>query len=200
MKIRLSSLLKSHDQDDPDDEGDLLCSGRVVGEVALPDEFEGLLEAIRVESIWPDVFVYDGDLPRESHMDTTSQLILSSATTKSYPPSPVPANAFGRLHPSSSITAFTTHVPRNSTHNATTLITATFIDAPLWLIPGREDVFRRFVSKIIFGTGAKVRAGVRGISAVQVQLGGWGEIQLEGLPIEGSFFVGRGGVESVDRR
>jgi hypothetical protein len=201
MKIRLSSLLKSHDQTDPDDEGDLLCSGRVVGELALPDEFEGLGDAIGVESIWPDVFVYDGDLPHESiNVDPSSQLVLGgSATTQSYPPSPVPLNAFGRLHPSSSITASTTHFPRNSTHNSTTLITATFVDAPMWLIPGREDVFRRFVSKIIFGgSNARVRASVRGVSAVEVQLGGWGEIGLEGLPIEGSFMVGRGGISSVE--
>ena len=193
MKIRLSSL----SADDP--EGDLLCSGKVVGEVVLPERFASLESAIDVRSILPDVFVYDGDLPSfSSFLLPASQLAFSSsAASEAYPPSPIPASAFARLRPSLSIPSLTTHTPANTTHPSTTLISATFLDAPLFLLPGRGEVFRHFVGKIIFGgPGAKVRAGVRGLTGVGVEVRGWGEVELEGLPIEGSFDVGRGGAES----
>lgn len=194
MKIRLSSFSEGNP------EGDLLCSGKVVGEIVLPDRFASLETAIDVQSILPDVFVYDGDLPSSSlsYDLPSSQLAFSpDPSSDEYPPSPIPATAFARLRPSLSISAVTLHLPANATHNATTLISATFLDAPLFLLPGRGDVFRRFVGKIIFGgPGAKVRAGVRGLTGVGVEVGGWGGVELEGLPIEGSFDVGQGGVES----
>lgn len=226
MKIKLAGMITSPlsmmgiaTGEEP--EGDLLCSGKVVGEVNLPPQFAQLVKSLDVKSIWPDVFVYDGALPRDGarlgrrslegaeqlafgaeetdvaddSVDATSSSDIFS--TSSYPPSPVPANAFARLRPHSSIAATTTHIPANATHNATTLITATFIDAPLFLLADRSDVFRRFVGKIIFGQpGSKVKAGVRGVSEVQVGLGGWGEVGVEDMPIEGEFWVGAGGVES----
>lgn len=187
------------------DEGDLLCSGRVVGEVNLPEMLEGLIGAINVDSIWPDVYVYDGGLPASSRLGRRDQWALiasddevdDSISITSYPPVPTPATAFARLSPLGSIPAMTIHVPANRTHNATTLISATFIDAPLYLLPGRGDVFRRFVGKIIFGGGPgnKVKAGARGVTKVNVQVDGWGQVQVEDMPVEGEFWVGAGGVQ-----
>lgn len=207
MKIRLSSLF----QQEESPEGDLYCSGKVVGEMLLPEQFVGLLPAIEVKAIWPDVYVYDGDVPARISSSFNdpfaglSQISLAPPLSKlytsppSYPPIPTPATAFARLHPGAFIDASTMHYPANATHPSMTLISATFVDAPLFLLPERGDVFRRFISKILFGgAGAKVRAGVKGITKVRVELGGWGSIDLDGLPIEGNFNVGRDGVNGIE--
>lgn len=193
----------SFSDSDEEPEGDLLCSGRVMGELVLPDHFSSLAEVIDVTELMPDVYVYDGGLPTSqlsTSLSPSDQLSFSSTSfsnfASDYPPVPTPATAFARLHPSTYITAITTHIPANSTHNATTLISATFIDAPLFLLPGRSDVFRRFVGKILFGgPNVKVMCGVKGVAGIEVGMKGWGEIGLQGLPIEGEFNVGRSGVE-----
>ena len=187
-------------------EGDLLASGRVVGEVVLPEAAKGLEEAINAKRILPDVLVYDGELPRFNFDDNLfdsehDQLSLGHHGGRvdeqaDYPPNPLPATAFARMKPVASMPAETIHYPANSTHNATTIVSATFVDAPLFLLPGRGDVLRRFVGKIVFG--GKTKASMKGISAVELALGGFGEIGLEDIPIEASFMVGRGGVGVVE--
>ncbi|BGP18333.1 hypothetical protein JCM10213_008506 [Rhodosporidiobolus nylandii] len=197
-----------------DGDADLLASGRVVGEVVLPDAAKKLEEGIDAKTIWPDVLVYDGDLPGhaaaaqgpgielEHDLPSSAQLAFSTAPSfdddsAPYPPSPLPANAFARMRPSSSMAAETIHIPGNATHNATTIVSATFQDAPLYLLPGRGDVLRRFIAKIVFGApGAKVKASMAGMTSVRVKLSGFGEVELEEIPIEASFMVGRGGVEN----
>lgn len=187
-------------------EGDLLASGRVVGEVVLPEAAKGLEEAINAKRILPDVLVYDGELPR-SNFDGNlfhsehDQFALGHHGGRvdaqaDYPPNPLPATAFARMKPVEFMPAETIHIPANSTHNATTIVSATFVDAPLFLLPGRGDVLRRFVGKIVFG--GKTKASMKGISAVELALGGFGEIGLEDVPIEASFMVGRGGVGAVE--
>jgi hypothetical protein len=189
-------------------EGDLLASGRVVGEVVLPEAAKALEDAINARRIQPDVLVYDGELPRfddlysESFSDSRhDQFSLGRGGGEideqaDYPPNPFPANAFARMKMVESMPAETIHIPANSTHNATTIVSATFVDAPLFLLPGRSDVLRRFIGKIVFS--GKAKASMKGISAVELALGGFGEIGLEDIPIEASFMVGRSGVGSID--
>ncbi|GAA6033827.1 hypothetical protein JCM8097_000361 [Rhodosporidiobolus ruineniae] len=212
------------------DDADLLASGRVVGEVVLPDLAKALEEGIDARSIWPDVLVYDGDLPGRGEgggegvwdgaggggggADQVAFFSFSSSSSSGraneeeeeedddlpcaeYPPSPIPANAFARMRPLSSMPAITLHTPANATHNATTLVSASFVDAPLYLLPGRGDVLRRFVAKIVFGPpGQKVKASMKGQTSVRVGLEGFGEVSLSEIPIEAAFMVGRGGVEN----
>ncbi|KPV78037.1 uncharacterized protein RHOBADRAFT_50558 [Rhodotorula graminis WP1] len=215
-----------------DTDADLLASGKVVGEVVMPDIAAKLAAGLDAQWIWPDVLVYDGDLPRRaqqaalvdapssslakraqlafvdssapssafgvSHSGDDDELdALGGSDPADYPPSPVPANAFARMRPSSAMAAETIHTPANATHNATTFVVATFVDAPLYLLPGRGDVLRRFVAKIIFGgSGNKVKASMAGITSVRIALSGFGEVELEEIPIEASFMVGRGGIEN----
>ncbi|GAA5886201.1 hypothetical protein JCM16303_004459 [Sporobolomyces ruberrimus] len=189
-------------------EGDLLASGRVVGEVVLPEAAKSLEDAINAKRIQPDVLVYDGDLPR-SNLDSDDsfdsdhdQFSLGRHSggevdeLADYPPNPLPANAFARMKMVNSMPAETIHIPANATHNATTIVSATFVDAPLFLLPGRGDVLRRFVAKIVFS--GKAKASMKGLSAVELALGGFGEISLEDIPIEASFMVGRSGVGSIE--
>ncbi|KAK4048488.1 hypothetical protein OIO90_005819 [Microbotryomycetes sp. JL221] len=247
MKIKLAGMVKSPlrmagfglDRNfDGEEEGDLLCSGKVVGQINLPKQFQSLSSLLNVEEIWPDVYVYDGALPDTSQQSVKQDGLLLSKriyneqqqqvlfadrhpevetthdlkddqlpivrvklehddtdeedTTSSYPPRPVPATAFARLHPSTSIMASTTYDPINKT----TTVSAIFENAPLYLLPGRSDVFRRFVGKIILGgPGSKTKAGVRGVSQVGIALNSWGQVKVEGMPVEGEFMVGAGGVE-----
>ncbi|GAA5893901.1 hypothetical protein JCM6882_003123 [Rhodosporidiobolus microsporus] len=215
------------------DDADLLASGRVVGEVVLPDVAKALEEGIDAKEIWPDVIIYDGELPtagvssayggmkvRLEPQDEADgrwapvaasggQLAFSPSfadedddeggnpdedDAPSYPPSPLPPNAFARMRPSSSMPATTTHIPANSTHPARTLVSALFVDAPLYLLPGRGDVLRRFVGKVVFG--GKARASMGGRTSVRVGVEGFGEVSLQEIPIEAAFNVGRGGVEN----
>ncbi|BGP36190.1 hypothetical protein JCM10450v2_000088 [Rhodotorula kratochvilovae] len=202
-----------------DGDADLLASGRVVGEVVMPDIAAKLAKGLDAQWIWPDVLVYDGELPRRApppsphakraggaaqltflEMGSSAPfalLTVDDGDKADYPPSPVPANAFARMRPSSAMPAQTIHTPANATHNATTLVVASFVDAPLYLLPGRGDVLRRFVAKIIFGgSGAKVKASMAGVTSVRIGLSGFGEVELEEIPIEASFMVGRGGIEN----
>ncbi|GAA5878907.1 hypothetical protein JCM3774_004366 [Rhodotorula dairenensis] len=208
------------------DDADLLASGRVVGEVVLPEMAQGLADGIDAKWIWPDVLVYEGDLPRSSSSSSSSpeirevtaaedldassdQVVFGAASLRSastdrtrddlewttqYPPSPIPATAFARMRPSSSMQAETIHVPANATHAARTLVSASFVDAPLYLLPNRGDVLRRFIGKIIFG--GKATASMKGLTSVRIGLTGFGEVELVEIPIEASFLVGRGGVQN----
>ena len=234
MKIKLNSAVRFAKQaaglagaggglDEPDEpEGDLLCSGRVVGELSLPVQFLELSEAVDVTAILPDVLVYDGDLPKQAEddpapdaadnglaalrhpdqlafipaaafprADTANPLHLPASEADrapAYPPSPIPRTAFARLHPAARIPAKTTHVPGNATAPARTFVSATFTDTPLFILDDRMGVFQHFVGQILFGREA--RAGVRGVSGADLGLGGWGEVRLEGLPLEAEFNVG----------
>lgn len=199
------------------DDADLLASGRVVGEVVLPEMAQGLAEGIDAKWIWPDVLVYEGDLPHSvvaataagseavamsstmeeevssdqvifgsnALLDTTTNDDDDDDSVTQYPPSPIPATAFARMRPSSSMTAETIHLPANGTHAARTLVSAQFVDAPLYLLPGRGDVLRRFVGKIIFG--GKATASMKGLTSVRIGLSGFGEVELVEIPIEASF-------------
>ncbi|BGP26331.1 hypothetical protein Rt10032_c10g4363 [Rhodotorula toruloides] len=202
MKIRLGG--------GDDSNADLLATGKVVGEVVLPDAAKKLAKGIDAKVIWPDVLVYDGELPPHPYAQEEGEDIAAAAPDQlsfppsvsiddsdstAYPPSPVPRNAFARMRPAQPMLAKTIHTPANSTHNATTLVEAAFVDAPLYLLPGRGDVLRRFVGKIIFG-GNRVKASMAGITSVRIGLSGFGEVELVEIPIEASFMVGRGGIEN----
>lgn len=189
MKFRLSPSLAEYSEEGPD-EGDFLCSGNVVGEINLPDFMTGVAGAVDVRSIWPDVFVYEGEPPS----DAIDQDQDDEFAPVSYPPSPVPLTAFGRLRPDQLIDATTTHFAANATHNSTTIISATFIDAPLYLLPNRGPVLRRLMAKLVFGgPNSRARVGIKGITAAGVKVGGLGSVNLDALPIAGAFWVsGRG--------
>lgn len=191
MKIRLSSSLASSNEEDVDAmlqagecEPDLLCSGRVVGEINLPEEMSALSSLINIQTIWPDILVYDGEPPA----DRRRYMAPFPSITADYPPSPLPANAFSRLHTLDFLNSTTLHSPRNSTHPAATKISAVFVDAPLYLLEGRAGVFQRFIGKVIFG---RVRVGIRGLTNAGVVVKGLGEVELEKLPIEGAFWYER---------
>lgn len=158
--------------------GEVLCSGTVKGVLELPEEMKALQSLLDITQIQPDVLVYDGDLPKPK------------AEGEEYPPDPLPRNAFGRLKTDHLIPATTVLDP---THNRT-LLEAKLVDVPIELLPGRGDAFRRYVGKILFGGGGDkgVETSVAGLSDVVASVQGFGEVTLDHLPIQGTFYVGGG--------
>jgi len=76
-------------------------------------------------------------------------------------------------------------------------VSANIVDVPLEVLPGREREFSNFVSKVIFGPQGAV-AGVQGVAAVAVHVHGLpfengrdGEMELTGLPFQGSVRIGK---------
>ncbi|GAA97542.1 uncharacterized protein L969DRAFT_56120 [Mixia osmundae IAM 14324] len=150
--------------------GDLMCSGKVVGQLNLPEEMATLSSVLDISAIWPDILVYDGDVT-----DT------ADSTSNSWPPSPAPANAFARLRTPDWQAAQTLHQGNVS------YIVSEIKQVPLDLLPGRSDVFRRYVGKILFGGGSSgVRTGIKGRSDCQADVQGLGQISLRRLPSKSS--------------
>lgn len=204
--LSLSSWMQSSSEDD-DEDADVLCSGTVVAELNLPHDLNRVQEALNVTAIWPDTIMYDGE-PPSSFLTARSepdQLALGAPAPDAgdeYPPRPMPATAFARLSTSSFINATTKHHTSYKADDGSsddsglvrTVVRATFVDAPMRILPGRGDIFRRFVGRLIFSPRA--RMGVKGVASTKLELAGWGNAKLTGLPVQGSFWVSRNGVES----
>jgi hypothetical protein len=110
--------------------GELRCSGTVIGELDLPNEMQGLDDSLDVLEIKPDILVYDG---RPDDGDDASQ----------YPPRPVPENAFARMKPLDALPANTTRVFDKERNKTISVVSARIESAPLELLDGRGEVFRR---------------------------------------------------------
>jgi len=89
------------------------------------------------------------------------------------------------MRPSDWLDADTSHL------NGETWVEAEMVNVGLIVLDGRSDIFRKYVGKIIFGGGSGVQTGVWGVSAVEAGLRGFGQLQLDDLPVEGLFNVGR---------
>jgi len=77
------------------------------------------------------------------------------------------------------------------------IVTAAIVDVPLQVLPGRQKDFSNFLSKVVFGTKGAL-AGILGSTAVAVDVEGLpsgdgeaGEMELSGLPLQGSVIVGK---------
>ncbi|KAF8183037.1 hypothetical protein K438DRAFT_1839507 [Mycena galopus ATCC 62051] len=122
-------------------------------------------------------------------------------------PDPLPPGAFGHIRPDDWLISQSGPVPSDpgdgDESGAAFAVTAKIVDAPLEVLPGRQKEFRKFVSKVIFGSEAAV-AGILGVAAVGVDVFGLplpggdeeddGELELHGLPFRGSVLVGKKGV------
>ncbi|EGG10435.1 uncharacterized protein MELLADRAFT_115407 [Melampsora larici-populina 98AG31] len=203
----------------------MICSGLVHGVLALPAEMSGLSDMLNITEIFPEVIVFDGDLPSdEDHLieggleEITSRPILffdqqinrlfsskrylikrnegkvvNQKDDKGPPtPEPYPTNAFAKLVPPNYIPSQLIQEPSpdNPTKNLTILI-AELKDVPLTILPGQGDVFRRYAAKWLFNRGQEgLKTSVRGESDARAIINGFGSINLTGLPVQGTFFVG----------
>ena len=187
-----------------------LASGTVYAQVVLPT---GIHVGVDAQKIWPDVLVFDGEVPdgdEEEHetlsnppkpTSTSNEKIIHSndgeATIPKEPlPSPLPPRAFARIRPDDWLLAHSEPIPGTG---AAYEVTAEVEDVPLEVLPGRDHLLRNFIGKVVFGGKEGALAGVKGTAAVAVVIDGLpledngsGHVmELTGLPFSGSFRVGR---------
>ncbi|KAH7915949.1 hypothetical protein BJ138DRAFT_996845 [Hygrophoropsis aurantiaca] len=173
-----------------------LASGVVYARVVLPPGMDLDMDVTRV---FPDVLVFDGDVP-ELHNGTSStpyiadpSLPESKDTDDDLPqplplPDPLPPRAFGHIRPEEWIPATSMREGLDSSEHSfwnnheggeeekggsSFIVTANLVDIPLEVLPGRQKEFRDFVGKVIFGTQGAL-AGLDGQAAVGVHVHGLG--------------------------
>jgi hypothetical protein len=158
---------------------ELLCSGRVVGELFLPPGLEGLSAAINVTQLWPDILIFDGSAP-----------LLDK---KPFPPTPLPPKAFARVDPSSWSSARTRIVKVADPDHPKRTIEAAQVEmllkaVPFTVLPGRGDVFRSYIAKIILqsgsGPGGKVQTGIGGLARIRTEVKGLGSLALDDVQVK----------------
>ncbi|OCB87323.1 hypothetical protein A7U60_g5652 [Sanghuangporus baumii] len=158
----------------------VLASGTINAQVVLPSGVNVLVDA---RKIWPDVLVFDGKVPSEEEF-TPSRVIVDN--TQSYDedendddratipkdplPSPLPDRAFARIRPDDWLPAKSFPIP-DSDNNAYD-VTAQVVDVPLEVLPGRDNLLRSFISKVLFSGREGALAGVKGTAAVGVAVAG----------------------------
>ncbi|KAJ3841451.1 hypothetical protein EV361DRAFT_192544 [Lentinula raphanica] len=163
-----------------------LASGTVLAHVVLP---KGMNVEIDVQRVLPDVLVFDGEVPDDVHIGTPPARPL---------PNPLPEGAFGHIRPDNWLNSRCVSIEPEEEAGSSYAVSAKIVDVPLEVLPGRQQEFSNFVSKIVFGQGAV--AGILGTAAVGVDVrgiptqgkGSSNGMELNGLPFRGSVKLGKG--------
>ncbi|THU87982.1 hypothetical protein K435DRAFT_762209 [Dendrothele bispora CBS 962.96] len=167
-----------------------LASGEVQARVILP---KGMNIDLDVKHVLPDVMVFDGEVP---------EIVYPNPSTPgpSPPPlpDPLPEKAFGRIRPDDWLDSTCVAVPTGDNEGSAFNVSATIVDVPLQVLPGRQKEFGDFVSKVIFGSEGAT-AGILGNAAVKVLVeglpfngpGAHDGVELGGLPFKGSVKIGK---------
>ncbi|KAI0783191.1 hypothetical protein C8Q75DRAFT_468833 [Abortiporus biennis] len=179
--------------------GDMLASGTVKATVVLP---KGINVGLQVAKVFPDVLVFDGEVPDlVSDVTRRSKERSKSRKPPEHPlPDPLPERAFAHILPEDWLDATSVPVESPNGEGTTVQVSANIVDVPLEVLPGRDKEFRNFVGKVIFGSQGAL-AGVQGVAAVAVRVQGLpfdngydGEMELDGLPFQGSVRIGKKGL------
>lgn len=193
----------------------VLASGTVYARVVLP---AGIRLKLDADSIWPDVLVFDGEVPDDDlAVDQNEESTAMKYDVEKKPkekkgrsripkeplPSPLPERAFARIRPEDWLPA--NSFPLDPSPGGTAgqfEVSAKVNNVPLEVLPGRDLLLQRFVAKVLFGPDGAL-AGVRGTAAVAASVDGLpvddddGDenqkhiVELTGLPFSGSFRVGK---------
>ncbi|KAI6126852.1 hypothetical protein F5141DRAFT_1186179 [Pisolithus sp. B1] len=173
----------------PDSTGnELLASGQVFARLVLP---KGMNLTLDVRRVFPNILVFDGDIPGSVNATT------SSNSSCAILPDPLPPRAFGHICPEEWLKATSTYDGSEDGGSAF-FVTASIVDVPIEVLPGREQEFSNFVSKVIFSTKGAV-AGLQGTANVGVHIvslpveggGDNSEFVLRGLPLRGIVQIGK---------
>jgi len=186
---------------------EFLASGEVLALIVLP---KGMNFQMDVKQIMPDILVFDGEVD-----DSLPPLGILGNVPSRFPP--LPPRAFGHILPDDWLTAKSVF---NGTDEEGSVfsVSASIVDVPIQVLPGREKEFSNFVSKvchyfithlfhalmhdtfqILFGSNGAI-AGLRGTVDVGVDIVGLpfhdgdGEdigFQLKGLPLQGKVHIGK---------
>jgi hypothetical protein len=169
------------------------ASGTIYARVVLP---QGMKINLNVSRLLPDVLVFDGEVPILSLDGKDDEGDIPPAPPL---PDPLPERAFARIRPGDWLVSSSQPGEPEGDEGSVYIVTADIVDVPLQVLPGRQKVFRSFVSKVVFGTKGAL-AGILGSTAVAVDVEGLpngdgksGEMELSGLPFQGSVTVGKKG-------
>jgi len=108
-----------------------LASGMVLARIVLP---KGMDLTVNVTRVFPDVLVFDGEVPKLVAQDEL--------------PDPLPEGAFGHIRPEDWLEAKSVQVGSEEGQGSTFAVTADMVDVPLEVLPGRQKEFSNFVSKV----------------------------------------------------
>ena len=122
-----------------------LASGFVNARVVLPP---GIDVSLEVSRIFPDVLVFDGGVPPE--VPPPKNLTDSVLSPPPAPPlpDPLPQTAIAHIRPEDWLIAHSEPVEGDEKDGTTVAVTARLQDAPVSVLPGREEQFSDFVGKV----------------------------------------------------
>ncbi|CAH7689745.1 hypothetical protein BY996DRAFT_7125800 [Phakopsora pachyrhizi] len=196
----------------------LICSGNLTADINLPDEMEGLVGSLRIESIKPDVIVFDGNLTETlSGLNFKDQ--LKNNADEEGDDGDYPENAFGRLNsknwiPSELIVSEDEDQPGSENRKRRVTIRAEFNELGIEILEGRSKGFRRYALKYLFNRSpegvltsvsgnCKIRIRIDGFNSFdsldgtgstdsleEVDVGGNESIEIDKIKVRGTFFVG----------
>lgn len=119
---------------------ELLATGEVFGLIVLP---KGMNFQMEVHEIMPDILVFD----ELGYVDDLLPPLMTFGNVPSRPSEPIPPRAFGHILPDDWLDAQSAY---NGTDDEGSMfsVTASLVDVPIQVIPGREAEFSNFVSKV----------------------------------------------------
>ncbi|GBE83381.1 hypothetical protein BKA93DRAFT_848176 [Sparassis latifolia] len=176
----------------------MYASGIVFARVVQPRGMNVGLDVVRV---FPDVLVYDGEVPDDSSVLSVGAREPAHYVEGEPPevplPDPLPQRAFAHIRPEDWLPSTSKPAESGDEEGSAVAVSATIVDVPLEVLPGREREFSNFVSKVIFGSQGAV-AGIQGLAAVALHVQGLpfrsgrnGEMELMGLPFKGTVRIGK---------
>jgi len=176
------------------------ASGLVYAKAVLP---AGIRLTLDVPRIWPDVLVFDGEVPADDPHDYIDTDVVGPGAPfeldskdfgvkdseddrkkgehveipKQPLPTPLPERAFARIRPDDWLPSQSVPldaIPGEGPGASSYAVTAKVEDVPLEVLPGREHLLRSFVAKVLFDRRGAL-AGVQGVAAVAAS--------IDGLPV-----------------
>lgn len=127
---------------------ELLASGEVFALIVLP---KGMNFQMDVKRIMPDILVFDGDA------DDSLPPLGTLGNVPSRPSKPLPPRAFGHILPDDWLDAKSAYDGTDE-EGSIFSVSASIIDVPIQVLPGREKEFSNFVSKVCYQSRAQVRS------------------------------------------
>lgn len=151
-----------------------------------------------VLKVLPEVLIFDGEVTpsfiNKKKSDGPDDLPPGMPL-----PDPLPERAFGHMRPKEWLPSTSEPIESQEGQGSAYAISAKVVDAPLEVLPGREQEFSDFIRKVIFGSKPAI-AGILGSAAVTVAVDGLplhtpgrkaGEIVFSGLPFHGRVPIGK---------
>lgn len=125
-----------------------LASGIVKARAVLP---KGMNVGLDVFRVLPDVLVFDGEVPSSVEIERHLYDESSAPPPKTPFPDPLPKNAFGHIRPDDWLPSQSVPMePEDDDDGSAYAVSATVVDVPLEVLPGRQKEFSHFVKKVCY--------------------------------------------------